>query len=49
MQDPSTILGAGDESNLDRRVLLGAQSRMVDKVERLTAALVRYANVAYGS
>jgi hypothetical protein len=49
MQDQFTILAAGDESNFDLRVLLGAQSRMVDKVERLTAALVRYANVAYGS
>ena len=49
MQEQLLILNAGDESNFDLRLLLLAQERMVNKVERLTAALVRYANVAYGS
>jgi hypothetical protein len=43
-----TILAAGDEKNFDLRRLLSNQARLVDKVERLTAALVRYASVTYG-
>jgi hypothetical protein len=49
IQDQFTILAAGDEQNFDLRVLLIAENRMVEKVERLTAALVRYANLTYGS
>lgn len=43
------ILAAGDESNFDIRRMLEIQSRLVTKVERLTAALVRFANRTYGS
>jgi hypothetical protein len=43
------MLAAGDESNFDLRRMLEIQSRLVSKVERLTAALVRYASSAYGS
>jgi hypothetical protein len=49
IQGQFTILSAGDEQNFDLRVLLLTQNRMVEKVERLTAALVRYANLTYGS
>lgn len=49
MEGQFTILAAGDEKNFDLRILLGTQTEMVNKVERLTAALVRYANLAYGS
>jgi len=42
-------LEAGDEKNFDLHRLLLVQSRLVGKVERFTAALVRYANVTYGS
>ncbi len=49
MQAQFKILSAGDEQNFDLRVLLLTQTRMVSKVERLTAALVRYANLTYGS
>lgn len=49
VQEQLLILKAGDESNFDLRLLLDAQERMVNKVERLTAALIRYANFAYGS
>jgi len=44
-----SILAAGDEKNFDLRRLLVSQTRLVDKVERLTAALVRYASLAYGT
>jgi hypothetical protein len=43
------ILAAGDETNFDLRRMLEIQARLVNKVERLTAALVRYASRAYGS
>jgi hypothetical protein len=49
MQTEFTILAAGDEQNFDLRRLLSTQARLVDKVERLTAALVRYASLTYGS
>ena len=34
---------------IDLRQLLAIQDRLVSKVERLTAALVRYASLTYGS
>ncbi len=43
------ILAAGDETNFDLRRMLEIQARLVNKVERLTAALVRYANRTYGT
>jgi hypothetical protein len=49
MEHQFTILSTGDEKNFDLRILLLTQTEMVNKVERLTAALVRYANLAYGS
>ena len=49
MQDEFTMLAAGDEANFDLRRLLETQSRLVAKVERLTAALIRYASLTYGS
>ncbi|MBW2387900.1 MAG: hypothetical protein JRG89_05625, partial [Deltaproteobacteria bacterium] len=49
IQEQFTILAAGDEQNFDLRVLLLTQKRMVEKIERLAAALVRYANMTYGS
>jgi hypothetical protein len=49
MQAEFRILAAGDEENFDLRALLTIQSRLVEKVERLTGALVRYASLTYGS
>ncbi len=49
MRGEFAILAAGDEENFDLRRLLQAQHRLVGKVERLTAALVRYASATYGS
>jgi hypothetical protein len=49
MEAQFVILAAGDEQNFDLRRLLETQARLVEKVERLTAALVRYASMAYGS
>jgi hypothetical protein len=47
MQGQFVMLAAGDEENFD---LVGSvQSRLVAKVERMTAALVRYASLTYGS
>jgi hypothetical protein len=43
------MLAAGDEKNFDLRPLLVSEERLVDKVERLTAALIRYASLTYGS
>jgi len=43
------MLADGDEQNFDLRRLLASQSRLVDKVERLTAALIRYASLRYGA
>jgi len=43
------ILADGDETNFDLRRLLESQARLVDKVERLTAALIRYASLTYGT
>ena len=49
MQAEFTLLAAGDEQNFDLGNLLDAQGALVDKVERLTAALIRYASLTYGS
>ena len=49
MQDQFTMLAAGDEENFDLAGMLSVQGRLVSKVERLTAALVRYASLTYGS
>jgi hypothetical protein len=49
MEAELAILEAGDEQNFDIQRLLGIQSRLVVKVERLTGALVRYASATYGS
>ena len=49
MQAEFTLLAAGDERNFDLGNLLAAQGALVDKVERLTAALIRYASLTYGS
>jgi hypothetical protein len=49
MQAEFVILSAGDVKNFDLQRLLGVQSQLVEKVERMTAALVRYASLEYGS
>jgi hypothetical protein len=49
MEAELRMLEAGDEPNFDLRRLLDTQARLVDKVERLTAALVRYASLTYGT
>ena len=49
METQFVILAAGDEQNFDLRRLLTTQAHLVEKVERLTAALVRYASLTYGS
>lgn len=40
---------AGDKKSSDLRRLLGVQVTLVEKVERLTAALVRFASLTYGT
>jgi len=49
MQQQFTVLAAGDEKNFDLQALLQTQSELVAKVERLTAALIRYASLTYGT
>ena len=49
MQAEFTILEAGDEKNFALERLLTTQAKLVAKVERLTAALIRYASLTYGS
>lgn len=49
MRSELSMLAAGDEGNFELARMLQAQERLVAKVERLTAALVRYASVTYGS
>jgi len=49
MQAEFTMLSAGDEQNFDLSHLLEVQRELVAKVERLAAALVRYASATYGS
>ena len=44
-----SILATGDEANFDLRRLLENQASLVDKVERLTAALIRYASLTFGA
>jgi hypothetical protein len=48
MQVEFTMLAAGDEKNFDLQRLLNTQASLVEKVERLTAALIRYASLTYG-
>ncbi len=48
IQEQLVILSAEDEKSCDPRLLLDKQGWMVNKIERLTAALMRYANLAYG-
>jgi hypothetical protein len=49
MQVQMRMLNAGDPENFDIRAMLAIHTRLVSKVERMTAALVRYASLAYGS
>lgn len=49
MEKEFAILSAGDEKNFDLERLLKLHSHMVGRIERFTAAMVRYANIAYGS
>jgi hypothetical protein len=49
MQAQFVVLNAGDEQNFDVQQMIYTQRRVVDKIERLTAALFRYASLAYGS
>ena len=49
MEKEFAILSAGDEKNFDLQRLLTLHGRMVGRIERFTAAMVRYANIAYGS
>lgn len=49
MEKEFAILSAGDEKNFDLERLLKLHAQMVGRIERFTAAMVRYANIAYGS
>jgi len=49
LQAELAVLEEGDEQNFDLKELLVIQDRLAAKVERLTAALVRYASLTYGS
>lgn len=49
LREEFTILGAGDEENFDLDRLLLTQARLIRKIERFTATLVRFANVTYGT
>lgn len=49
MQAQFRMLAAGDAANFDLPGMLLIHARLVDKVERMTAALVRYASMEYGS
>ena len=49
LQVEVSILSAGDEQNFDLQRMLNIQVRLVAKVERLTAALLRFASLTYGS
>ncbi|MGH0028856.1 MAG: type IV pili methyl-accepting chemotaxis transducer N-terminal domain-containing protein [Myxococcota bacterium] len=49
MQAQFRLLAAGDEENFDLPGMLLIHERLVDKTERVTAAFVRYASLAYGS
>ncbi len=43
------MLEAGDEINFDLHNLLATEKRLVAKLERFAAAVIRYASVTYGS
>jgi hypothetical protein len=47
MQKQFAILDAGDEKNFDLDALLHRHDQFVGRIERFTAAMVRYANIAY--
>jgi len=47
MRKEFAILNAGDEQNFDLGRLLALQDQMIRRLERFTAAMVRYANIAY--
>jgi hypothetical protein len=47
MQKQFAILDAGDEKNFDLDALLRRHDLFVGRIERFTAAMVRYANIAY--
>ena len=49
LESEFAILMVQDDENFDTQRMLTIQARPVNKVERLTAALVRYASMAYGS
>ena len=49
MQVQFKLLAAGDEQNFDLPAMLLIHERLIDKTERVTAALVRYASLEYGS
>jgi hypothetical protein len=49
LQAELVVLEEGDERNFDLEQLLAIQGRLAAKVERLTAALVRYASLTFGS
>jgi Type IV pili methyl-accepting chemotaxis transducer N-term len=47
MRKEFAILNAGDEKNFDLAHLLELHDEMIRRLERFTAAMVRYANIAY--
>jgi len=47
MQNQFSILNAGDAKNFDLDALLRRHTQFVGRIERFTAAMVRYANIAY--
>ena len=49
MRQQFAILADGDEKNFDLDGLLRVQRRLVAKIERLGAALMRYASLTYGT
>jgi len=49
MEVEFAMLAAGDEANFELETLLDTEASMVDKIERLTAALIRFASATYGS
>lgn len=48
MEVEFAMLAAGDEANFELDTLLRTQANMVNKIERLTAALIRFASSTYG-
>jgi hypothetical protein len=49
MQMQFETLDAGDDKNFDLQALLDRQEILVDKIQRFTAVIVRYASLAYGT